>query len=277
MRLFVTALGFIAVASTLLAQPAASTPNPKLQIGTRARIQFPEASAMSSPEQYALRMRAAEAPEPFDLGGETFEILIPKGYKESVPHGLFVWISPNDKADLPKEWEEVLAAQKLIFIGALNSGNNRRTSDRIRMAIDANHHMRGVCNIDPRRVYVSGHSGGGRVASMLGVTYADMFNGAACFMGVNFYQNTISDQKEVYALRYLPHPEILAEAKTNGHYALITGDKDMNLDNTRTIFEQGFKKEEFKHVELFTIPGQGHGAPEASWLKKVIQFLDRDK
>ena len=53
---------------------------------------------------------------------------------------------------------------KLIFIGAHKSGNPRSVFDRMRLAIDANYNARQIANIDPARVYVSGLSGGARVA-----------------------------------------------------------------------------------------------------------------
>src|SRR5207248_2287400 len=101
--------------------------------------------------------------------------------------GLFIWISASDAPRIPADWEAVLAARKLLFIGAVQSGNKRDILDRIRLAIDANVGMRKRCRIDGRRVYVSGFSGGARVASMVGVAFADLFSGAMPFMGVNFY------------------------------------------------------------------------------------------
>ena len=57
----------------------------------------------------------------------------------------------------------------------------------------------------------------------------------------------------------------------------MTGEKDFNLKNTSAVFENGFKKEGFKAVELMNVPGQGHQPPKAEWLKKAIEFLDAGK
>lgn len=256
---------------------AAEKPNARVKPGVRGPISFPETTPMASGDQLKLRLRSSETPAAFDLSRETYEILVPKDYKDSVPHGLFIWISPGDKANLSPEWDKVLAEKKMIFIGAQKAGNNREVFDRMRLAIDANHHMRGLYNIDPRRVYVSGHSGGARVASMLAVAYADMFNGAACFMGVNFFMPTEGKDGTMYEARYIPHPEIAVQAQQESFIALITGEKDFNRDNTRAIYEQGFMANDFKHVKLFDIPGQAHGAPDKKWLEQVIEFLDGGK
>lgn len=246
--------------------------------GVRSPITFQVSPQVSDNAQIKMRMHAMETPPPYDVRMEKFDILVPKKYKKGDPHGLFIWVSPSNAPAISPEWEAVLAEKKLIFVGAHNSGNNREVFARMRLAVDANDNMRELFDIDDQRVYVSGFSGGGRVASMLGVTYADMFTGTIAFMGTNFYTDTVTlDQAEVFEARYIPHDEILALAKTDCRYVLVTGDKDFNLKNTRAVFENGFKKEGFKSVEMINVPGQGHQPPKAEWLKKAIEFLDAGK
>ncbi len=243
--------------------------------GVRSPITFSVSPPVSDNAQLKMRMHAAETPPPFDISMEKFDIIVPKKYKKGDPHGLFIWISPSPAPSISPEWEAVLAEKKLIFIGAHNSGNNREVFARMRMAVDANDNMRELYDIDDKRVYISGFSGGARVASMLGVTYADMFTGAIPFMGVNFYTDIVTlDKTEVFEARYIPHDEIAALAKTSCRYVLVTGEKDFNLKNTAAVFENGFKKEGFKSVELMNIPAQGHQPPKAEWLTKAIDYLD---
>jgi dienelactone hydrolase len=268
-------LGLLLTAVLPLA--AATQAAPEIKLGVRSTITFQGSIPQNSDEQYQMRLSDSDAPRPYDLSRETFEIIVPKSYKDSDPHGLFIWISPGEKPNLNPEWEKVLADEKLIFIGAVNSGNNREVPDRIRLAVDANHHLRQLYKVNPDRVYVSGHSGGARVASMIGVAYSDMFTGTACFMGVNYFRPTQGKGGMAYDRRYFPHPQMAQIAQQQNRFALITGDKDSNLDNTLAIYEQGFQSDDFKGVKLFQIPGQGHGAPEAKWLEKVIKFLDTGK
>ena len=243
--------------------------------GVRSPISFKVSPQVSDNEQIKMRMHAAETPPPYNVSMEKYDIIVPKKYKKGDPHGLFIWVSPSPAPSISPEWEAVLAEKKLIFVGAHNSGNNREVFARMRMAVDANDNMRELYDIDDKRVYVSGFSGGARVASMLGVTYADMFTGAIAFMGVNFYTDIVSlDKTEVFEARYIPHEEIAALAKAERRYVLVTGEKDFNLKNTSAVFENGFKKEGFKSVELLNVPGQGHQPPKAEWLKKAIEFLD---
>lgn len=256
-----------------LAQPAKPD---KTSAGEWATQTFPESVLMSDGEQLKLRLSAAETPGKFDVSKETYDLFVPASYRKEQPHGLIVWISANAKVSIPKDWEKVLNDKKVILIGARNSGNPRDIFDRMRLATDANHHMRQRFTIDNKRVWVSGFSGGSRVASMLGVVYPDMFNGAICFMGVNFYDDIVAG-KEVFGANYLPPDELLDIAKRGCRYALVTGSKDFNLSNTSAVFERGFKKAGFSAVELFNIPGQGHAPPSGEWLSKCIDFMDDTK
>lgn len=245
--------------------------------GERTTIQFKESPRQIEPEQMKLRLHSKEVPGPYDVSKETFEILVPKDYKATEPHGLFIWISASPAPNIPKEWEPVLAERKLIFIGARNSGNPRDIFDRMRMAVDANYNLRKLYNVDGRRVYVSGFSGGSRVASMLGVCFAEMFSGTICFMGVNFYTDVPARDGKVYGMGYIPDDTVLPLAKTFCRYALVTGTSEMNHAETLSVFQNGFQKEGFASVKLLDISDQKHSPPPAEWLKQAIDFLDEGK
>tara|TARA_R110002096_G_scaffold123315_11_gene266899 strand:- start:1486 stop:2304 length:819 start_codon:yes stop_codon:yes gene_type:complete len=241
-------------------------------------IQFSESPLQSSdPEQVRQRLMAAEAPGDYDVTKEAFEILLPENWNAQDPHGLFIWISAGNSPKIPKEWEKVMAEHGLIFIGAQNSGNKRDIFDRVRLAIDANHNVRQRYQIDGRRVYVSGFSGGSRVASMVGVSWGDMFSGTICCMGVNFYTDITAPDGKVYGLNYLPSEQLLPIVKQACRYSLVTAEKDFNLANTRGVYENGFVKEGFKNVQILEVPGLGHKIPPADWLDKAIRFVDEGK
>lgn len=264
------------VAGSAHGQQAAGKPSPPSP-GVRGGIRFAKSPPQSDAEQVRLRLHASEQPPAYDVSKESFEILVPKDYRLSVPHGLFIWIGAGDAVNVPGDWDAVLAEKKLIFVGARNSGNKRDVFDRIRMAVDANANLRELYNVDGRRVYVSGFSGGSRVASMIGVAFGEMFSGTACFMGVNFYTDTTGTDGKIYGLNYLPDEGVLALAKKFCRYALVTGEKDFNRPNTLGALETGFKKEGFANAKVFDIPGQGHALPSAEWLRKALDYLDEGK
>jgi hypothetical protein len=246
--------------------------------GKRSDIQFSFSPRQSSdPLEIRYRLMAAEDPPPYDVKNETYEILLPASYQASKSYGAFIWISAGNLPSIQKEWEAVLDRNDLIFIGAKNSGNPRNVFDRIRLAIDANHNLRERFPIDGRRVYVSGFSGGSRVASMLGVAWGDMFSGTICCMGVNFYTDISAPDGKIYGLSYLPNEELLPLVKEHCRFALITGEKDFNRPNTLGVFENGFLKENFQHAKTFLVSNHGHQPPPAETLEEAIRFLDEKK
>jgi len=241
-------------------------------------VSFTALPQQAEPDEVKWRLHSAENPGALDLAKEKFQLIVPATYQHADKWGVFIWISPGDTPAIPAEWEPVLAARRLLFVGAFKSGNPRSIFDRVRLAVAANTAMRERFNVDGRRVYVSGHSGGGRVASMVGVAFADMFSGTMPFMGVNFYEDIpAGDGRTVYGANFIPDDEVLAIAKKFCRYALMTGEKDFNRAGTKTVFEQGFKKEGFASVTYLEAPGVAHNLPPAKWLEQGLEFLDAGK
>lgn len=266
--------------AVLILSVASSAPAAELPPFTtgKSTVSFATLPKQAEPEEVKWRLHSVENPGAFDLAKEKFQLIVPASYQHADKWGVFIWISPGETAGIPADWEPVLAARKLLFVGALKSGNPRNIFDRVRLAVAANTAMRARFNVDGRRVYVSGHSGGGRVASMVGVAYADMFSGTVPFMGVNFYEDIpAGDGKTTYGANFIPDEEVLGIAKKFCRFALVTGEKDFNRAGTKTLFEQGFKKEGFAHVAYLEVPGQGHGLPAGKWLEQGLDFLDTGK
>jgi predicted esterase len=244
----------------------------------RSTVQFVGMPIQAGAVELKARLHSIEDPAGLDLAKEKFQLIVPPTYQHAERWGLFIWISPGDTPAIPADWEPVLAARKLIFAGAFKSGNPRGIFDRIRLALAANIGLRERFNVDARRVYISGFSGGGRVASMVGVAYADMFSGAIPFMGVNFYEEIpTGDGKTSYRANFIPDRDVLAIARKSCRYALVTGEKDFNRPGTKAVFEEGYKKEGFANVVYLEAPGVGHNLPPAAWLEQGLDFLDSGK
>ena len=214
----------------LLALPA--------QAGT-SDVAFDRSTELCDAEEVKARFRASDKIGPYDVTKEKFRLVVPKSYKPAAQWGLFVYINADDSATLPAGYEAVLEKRKLLAVAPYKAGNGRPIFDRFRLAVDAAFNLEKRFSIDPARIYVSGFSGGGRVASMLSVAYADLFAGAIPFCGVNFYTEIPSEAGKHWPIGYIPVDEALAIAKSKGRYVLVTGEKDFNLANTRAVFEHG--------------------------------------
>jgi hypothetical protein len=237
---------------------------------------FEEASPETSDAELKRRFGASNDPPAFDLSKEKFRVIIPASYRQDTPWGLFVWIDASPEPMLSKDWETILARRKLLFVAARDSGNSRNLYDRCRLAVDAVHNMKKRLPIDPDRIYVSGNSGGGRVASTLGVAFADIFTGSFPIVGVNFYKPIpTGEPNRIWRATYQPVARVLETSKAKGRHVLLTGDKDFNRENTLRVFRDGYEAENFRQVLYLEVPGMGHERPPSEWFLKGIEFLDR--
>ena len=244
-------------------------------------MQFQLAAPYSSSSELRRRLSRGQAHmPPYEITKEKFRLLIPESFSpgaNSTNWGLLVWVSPSDSPNVPAEWEPLLARHKLLLIGAYNAGNQRNSFDRFRLAVDASHNIRQRFRLDPKRIYVSGFSGGGRIASMLGVGYGDIFRGTLPICGVNFYTDLPAEGGKTFEHSYIPDSGIAALARTNGRFALLTGESDPNRENTKAAYEHGFRKYTFSHVLYLEVPKMGHAIPSAEWIEKALDFLDSVK
>jgi predicted esterase len=209
----------------------------------------------------------------YDLKSEKFRVIVPQQYSTNGDWGLLVWISPENEAHIPESLAAELNAHHLVLVSAYKSGNDRHPLDRFRLALDATCNMCRKYQIDRRRIYVAGFSGGSRIASMLGVAYGDIFTGTLCVCGVNFYRAVNSPDGEVYPATYVPDPGAWARARQTGRFVFLTGETDPNRRSTKFQAENGFKRDGFSNVLYLEVPGMGHSVPGASEIRRALDYL----
>jgi len=209
----------------------------------------------------------------YAITNELFALKVPGISPTNESWGLLVWISPADQPTVPADWESELAKQHLLFVSAYHSGNGRHPLDRFRLALDATCNMCRRYTVDRQRIYIGGFSGGARMASMLGVAYADVFTGTLCLCGVNFYADIPTAGSQYYPATFTPNPGVLLLGKRGGRFVLLTGEHDENRDNTAQIFDKGFKREGFRNVRYVEVPGLRHEMPSAKTLATALEYL----
>jgi predicted esterase len=204
-------------------------------------------------------------------------VYVPDSYTPDQKFGLFVWVSPEGRGGMPRDWLETINEKKLIWIGPDNIGNQRHIDHRCRLVVEAVLQMREAYNIDPDRVYVGGFSGGGKIAAMTAVNYTELFTGAFSICGPIFYKQIPTGRKkgEFYPQGYYPPPPAaLKLAKSRLRHVLLSGSEDFNLQPTDRIFELGYTKEGFKNILKIIVPGLDHSLPSAEFFAQGIDFLD---
>src|SRR5258705_3368444 len=274
MRMYLLAMliGIVAPAAVVLAADEGKT--------GAYQVTFTDRSPQSAVEYQARRfswnltqLRASQYEKDYDLGAESFEVNVPDSYKAGDGWGLFVWVSAGGRGNQHEAWRDVLERYKLIWIGPNKVGNERAIWCRMAMAIDAAHNMKKRYDINPNRIFIAGASGGGRISSMLGVCYPDIFKGGMYIIGCNSYREMTAPNTggQVWHRGYAPPPgEILIQAKKNVSHVLLTGETDPNREQTKIYYEQGFKKDGFLHVTYIEVPAMGHQPPNAEWFEKGL-------
>jgi len=224
------ALAFLAAAAiprALAADDAGAT-------GLRKDVVFTDYTPLSANSELIRRMlsplAAAQIPaaeartglrlseQPVDLARETFMLYVPQHAPEK-GYGLLVFIAPWDGASLPADWVPVLDQFGLILVEPVESGNDQSLfGRRFPLAILAEYNVAKRYRLDPDRIYVSGFSGGSRVALRLAVAYPDIFRGAI----LNAGSDPIGDQ-----VAPLPPADLFHRFQEFGHLVYVTGDRDI--------------------------------------------------
>ncbi|MDG1707310.1 MAG: prolyl oligopeptidase family serine peptidase [Emcibacteraceae bacterium] len=190
----------------------------------------------------------------------TWEIYLPMGYDVNKPAGVMIYVSPQNIINVPDSWMSIMDDKNLIWIAARNSGNEIFTTNRILYALAAIQHLQDNYAIDTERTYISGFSGGGRVASIAASQYPSIFKGAAYICGANFWNNISNEQ--------------LHQLKDN-RFVFITGTQDFNLDDTKQVYGK-YKRSGAKNIKLMVISRMGHATPKRNRFLQAIQFLDEN-
>jgi len=187
-----------------------------------------------------------------------WQVYVPESYDPQKPAGLLVYISPTNSGQIPDDWKSLMEQYNLIWVAADNSGNNAPVVNRFTFALLATVLVDRYYRLDEKRRYISGFSGGGRVASMVATEYAKLFRGAIYNCGVNFWDD---------------NPAVSIDQLKTNRYVFITGAKDFNKTDTRRVYGQ-YEKAGVEQIKLMVIPFMGHRNPGSRDYGKAIAWLD---
>lgn len=188
----------------------------------------------------------------------TWSIFVPDSYRPEEPAGLMVYISPSPSGAIPREWRPALDRRNTIWIGASDSGNEVAVARRALYALIAPTVAGKSYNLDPERIYLSGYSGGGRVASMVAVDYPQVFKGAIYNCGAEFWR-----QRE---------PRRLDLVRQN-RYVFVSGTRDHALRQTKKVHGE-YLESGVASIELVVVRGMPHGNPDGHVFGRAIDYLD---
>jgi hypothetical protein len=231
--------------------PTGKTVAQDLPAGDDIQLQFTLNQLLG--EQEAARYKEILPPE------ETvsWEVYIPNNNSDQLP-GVFVYVSPRISGQIDSRWREVMDHQNLIYIAANHSGNLKFTNRRMVLALMALKALEQHYSFTGDRIYVSGFSGGGRVASVLATQYPEVFTGAIYICGVNPWKD-----------KQTPRVERLIQNR----FVFLTGTRDFNLKETRSVYHR-YLEAGASQSKLMVITGMKHAHPDAEALTEALLFLN---
>ncbi len=245
-------------------------------------VQVEERSPHSRPDRMGVRFHrtATDRIEDYDLAEEQFLVRLPRGFTPEGTYGVMVYISPADVTPEThrgyEAWASALDAHGLILIEPMRVGNDRNPWHRVGLALDGVHYIQSRYQIDDGRVYACGMSGGGKIASMLGLLWGGVFDGSFSFCGTMYYRNVPLEGStdRAWGAGFNPPDEgVIALNRTRHRYVLLTGEKDPARQSILDTVKQ-MKREGYERVTYLEVPEMGHQWPPAAYFEKGVDALD---
>lgn len=188
----------------------------------------------------------------------TWELYVPPGYDPARPAGVVVYISPTPSGEIPPSWRDVFDEKNLIWIGANDSGNNVFTGRRAVFALIATRVVAREYAVDPERIYVTGLSGGGKMAGMVAADYPGVFRGAIFNCGIDPLDR---------------HPPRDLDVFRQNHFVFVTGTWDQARKPTKKAL-RNYRDAGVENVKLMDIPNMTHRNPDSHDFAEALDFLD---
>jgi predicted esterase len=167
-------------------------------------------------------------------------------------------VSPSDKASGFRPWRAACEKLGVIFAGPHGAGNNCDVKKRVRIVLDVLDDVRRQFHTDVDRTYITGFSGGGRIACSIGFSLPEHFGGVIpiCAAG---------ELRE--------EPWLRQRAIDRLSVALVSGETDFNRGEVER-FRGPLLRDVGVRTRWWVIPKLGHGVPSGDALVEVMNWLD---
>jgi len=242
---------------TLLAAPGLAAPPTGFQdqvpISAPTRIDWKFAAS-------AFGTAVAKLPADYDSRQQRYQLFVPRDYEPSRTWPLVVFISPGDEPLGWRSWQKTCEKAGALFCAPYGGGNNCPVGQRTRLVLDMLDDVRRHYQIDPDQTYLTGFSGGGRMACTIAFALPEYFGGVAPVCGTN-------PLPRLDALRHRLHDRLSV--------AFVTGESDFNRKENEVYMAPLFADLGIR-AKLWVAPKVGHGLPPDKVLAEVYAWLADD-
>ncbi len=251
----VVAIILMLLPAALAATPLAPGYHAKVMVGEATRIDWTFAVSNRS----LAKVPDGWLPDGYNSAAQTYELFVPprRDTKKALP--VVLYISPGDKPESAwKNFGPACKALGMIYAAPYGAGNDCPPKQRVRIVLDVLDDIRRNYPTDPDRTYLTGFSGGGRIACVVGFALPELLGGVMplCAGG------ELRDE-----------PWLRHRAIDRLSVALVTGTGDFNKGEVERL-RGPFLKEVGVRTRVWTQQGLGHGLPSDKTLLEALRWLD---
>jgi predicted esterase len=243
-------LAVLVIASAL--EPLAAQPVER-KVAAATRLDWEFASRGFAPKDQPL-------PAGYDSSKQKYRLFIPKTNDKGKPAALVLFISAGDSPAGWRSWQKHCEENNIFFASPYAAGNTTPAGERVRIILDVLDDVRRAHKIDPDQTYLTGFSGGGRMACAIGFALPEQFGGVVPLCGTNplpgpaYQRHLIEDRLSV---------------------AFVTGEKDDNRKENEEYMAPWLQEAGIRS-KLFVMPGVGHTTPTAGMVSEIHGWLAQD-
>jgi predicted esterase len=223
--------------------------------------------------------KTAEKSIDYKLADQTLAIYVPDGYDGGPGWGAYVYTSPGKTGGIAGHYKDMMAKHKLIYVAPHGTQNGSGLVRRMGLTLDAYATAASLYNIDPKRVIISGLSGGGTVATSLSLMYPELFIGLVNHSS-QYYLTDVPGNEHSKSFSYLnermSEGDIKSLAKSvaerNVRMAFVTGSRDKNYKQMLGVADNWCDLG--LDAKLFNQPEMGHTLANAEYLDKMLTWIE---
>jgi dienelactone hydrolase len=252
-RLLLGLLAGLCLGAARAADPPATGLQPEVTVAGPTRLDWRFAAAGFGPQ-------AARLPGSYESARQRYLLFVPADYDPRRLWPLVVFVSPGDDPLGWRFWQKPCAESGVLFCAAYAAGNNCPPGPRVRIVLDMLDDVRRHYRVDPDQTYLTGFSGGGRMACTIAFALPEFFGGVAPTCGTN----PLPD------LGYLRH-----RVRDRLAVALVTGADDFNRRENEEYMLPLCRAQGIS-TRLWVVPKLGHAVPGPDVLGEVYRWLADD-
>ena len=194
----------------------------------------------------------------YDSARQTYELFVPSRKDAKKPAPAVLFVSAGNEPGGWKAFEPACKDKGFVFIGVRGAGNNIDGPKRVRIVLDCLDDVRRQIPLDPDRTYVSGFSGGARIACAVAFALPEHFGGVLPVRAAG-------DLRDEQWLRFRAADRLSA--------ALVTGESDFNRGEVER-WKGPMWKELGIRTKVWVQPKMGHAVPPAATVTEALAWLD---